>query len=587
MADIVRINELVGNKEFEEARVLIEEALQEDAENVELLKLAGLTYVNLGQWSEACKYFESAVKYAADDATSIFYLAKCYENTGDFIAAKNFYQKVIELRPEYADAYKNLCLIFLKLKNNADLIEYANKASILFPEDYMYDFVKGTVMMDLKQYETALVSLKSALDKAPNRPEIFNSIGTCYVALGDTDRAINAYESVLNIDPNNAMAYFNIGSVYQIKNLHKLAINYFEQAVKIENDDERFLAALAMSEVKAMDYGCALKHYKQLATLCPNKENYKYNLVTCYEALNDNKSAISLLESMVFINPTFTLPAQKLANLYIKTNQLSKAKEIYEKIILKNKVTAEALHQYAILSSSLCDTDTAERMLKKVIKMKPEIAKAHKDLAIIYLNKRLFDYAEDEFKTALKLAPNDFDILFEYGNYLYSISNNNEAEHYYTEALELEPNNVIALVFMALNKLVLNQLDEAYNYIMKAIDIEPDHEYVQFCAGRILYARHEYEDAKRYLVRAVEQNPDIETMNTLALTYYALGDYAQALNIFAAINKKTSVSISVLMDIAKCYEALGENDSALVYLEKVVDIFPENEEAQEMIRKLS
>ena len=170
---------------------------------------------------------------------------------------------------------------------------------------------------------------------------------------------------------------------------------------------------------------------------------------------------------------------------------------------------------------------------------------------------------------------------------MYSISKNNEAERYYAEALEIEPDNVIALVFMALNKLVLNQLDAAYEYINKAIKLESEHEYVQFCAGRILYARGEYEEAKRYLVRSLEQNQDIETMNTLALTYFQLGEFSQALNIFAAINKKSPQSISVMMDMARCYEALGENDSALVYLNKVADIFPENEEAQEMIRKLS
>lgn len=54
--------------------------------------------------------------------------------------------------------------------------------------------------------------------------------------------------------------------------------------------------------------------------------------------------------------------------------------------------------------------------------MNPNIAKAHKDLGIIFLNKRLFDYAEDEFKTAMKLMPNDFEIIFEYGNFLYSVS---------------------------------------------------------------------------------------------------------------------------------------------------------------------
>jgi tetratricopeptide (TPR) repeat protein len=281
------------------------------------------------------------------------------------------------------------------------------------------------------------------------------------------------------------------------------------------------------------------------------------------------------------------LPAQKLATLYIKTNQLIKAKDIYDKILLKNKVTAEIIHQYAILSSSLCDTDTAEKMLKKVIKMNPNIAKAHKDLGIIYLNKRLFDYAREEFQTALQLAPNDFEILFEYGNFLYSISENVEAERYYQEALEIDPDNVIALTFMALNKLVLNQLDESYEYIMKAVKVEPHHEYVQFCAGRILYARKDFEEAKRYLIKAVEQNPDIETQNTLALTYFELGEYPQALNILKNIDSKRPKSISVLMEIAKCYEKMNDNNSALEYLDKVVSIFPDDEDAHEMIRRLS
>ena len=140
---------------------------------------------------------------------------------------------------------------------------------------------------------------------------------------------------------------------------------------------------------------------------------------------------------------------------------------------------------------------------------------------------------------------------------------------------------------MGLNKLVLNQLDEAHEFIMKAIKLEPNHEYVQFCTGRILFARGEYEDAKRYLIKAVEQNPDIETQNTLALTYFELGEYEKSLNILKNIDSKRPKSISVLMQIAKCYEKLNKNDDALAYLDKVVEIFPENEDAHEMIRRLS
>ncbi len=586
MTDINRINELVGNKEFEEAKVMILSGLEQEPDNAELLKLGGLVEVNLQNWVEARKNFESAVKFDVEDATSWFYLANCYENLGDLVSAKNAYIKVVELRPEYMEAYQKLCVLLLKMNDSASTIEYALKAREIAPDDFLYDFIAGTAYMKAKSYNEALEYLESAHSKSPENLGTINSLGTCYMALSMSEKAIRMYEKAVEINPESPMAYFNIGSAYQIKQNHKQAVVYFKKALDLD-EDESFLSALAMSEVKLNDYESALKHYKQLSLLCPSKENYKYNIITCYEALGEYTVAINMLENLVYVNPKFTLPAQKLASLYIKTNQLAKAKDIYDKVLLKNNANAETLHQYAILSSSLCDTETAEKMLKKVIKMNPEIAKAHKDLGIIYLNKRLFDYAEDEFKTALRLAPNDFEILFEYGNYLYSISRNVDADIYYGEALEVAPNNVLALTFMGLNKLVLNKLDEAKDYIMKAVKIEPHHEYVQFCVGRILYARGEYEDAKRYLVRAVEQNPDIETQNTLALTYYELGEYQQALNVFKNIDSKRPDSISVLMSIARCYEALKDNDNALMYLDKVVSIFPEDEDAHEMIRKLS
>lgn len=587
MADIDRINELVGEKEFDKAQEMLAIALKEEPDNIELIKLSGLVSVNLNLWDDARRSFETVVKYKPEDATSLFYLGNCYDNNGDLISAKNTYLTVIKLRPEYLEAYKNLCVDFMKLDDAENAIKYAFKASTIDSEDYIFDFIIGTAYMKIKEFEKSIEPLQRALAKNPENLGTLNSLGTACMAARRTDEAVKYYQKALELDPDNPMAYYNIGSVYQIQQNHAEACDYLKKAVKLDEEDEGFKIALAMSEVKSGQYAEAAEIYKSLLATHPEKDNYKYNLVTCYEAMGDIQTAISMLEKMVYVNQKFILPAQKLASLYIKTNQLSKAKEIYDNILLKNKPTAETLHQYAILSSSLCDTDTAERILKKVIKMNPDIAKAHKDLGIIFLNKRLFKYAEDEFQTALKLAPNDFEMIFEYGNFLYSISRNTEAERFYQEALDLQPENVLALTFMALNKLILNQLDASKDYIMKAIKINPHHEYIQFCAGRILYARKEYEEAKGYLIRAIEQNPDIETQNTLALTYYELGEYESAINIFRNLLDKKPENISLLMSLAKCYEGLKENDKALEYLDRVITIFPEDEEAHEMIRKLS
>lgn len=587
MADIDRINELVGDREFEEARPLIEELLKQEPDNLELIKLSGLVALNLEDWSRARADFETVVKFNPEDAVSWFSLAGVYDSLGDFISAKNAYLTVIKLRKGYIDAYKSLCVVLMKLDEPEEAIKQASIASSFAPEDFIFDFIAGTAYMKLKAFDKAIEPLVCALEKDPGNLGTYNSLGTCYMATGKSDEAIKCYEKAVEITPNNPMAYFNLGSAYQIKQNHEEACRYLKKAVELDEEDEGFKSTLAMSLVKLEKYEEAAEIYKKLLIMSPQKENYKYNLVTCYEAMNDLQTAIKMLEGMVYMNQKFVLPAQKLASLYIKTNQLTKAKEIYDNILLKNNVTPEVFHQYAILSSSLCDTETAERMLKKVIQMNPDIAKAHKDLGIIYLNKRLFDYAKDEFQTAMRLQPNDFEIIFEYANFLYSTSQNVEAERYYLEALEIQPQNVLALTFMGLNKLILNQLDEAKDYILKAMKVNPHHEYIQFCAGRIMFARKEFEDAKRYLVKAVEQNPDVETQNTLALTYYELGEYDSALNIFNNLLAKRPDNVSLLMSTARCYEGLKDNDKALEYLEKVVTIFPEDEEAHEMIRKLS
>ena len=581
------INDLIGKKEFDKAKELLEPALKADPENVELLKLSGLIASNDEDWQKARSNFETVVKFKPEDATSWFYLASAYDRLGDFVSAKNAYIKVIDLRSGYTEAYKSLCVILMKMNEPENAIKYAVIANAIEPDDYIFHFVIGTAYMKLKEFPKSIEPFKRALDKEPDNIGTLNSLGTAYMAVGNSEDAIKCYKRALELKPNSPMAYYNIGSAYQIQQNHEEACIYLEKACELDNEDEVFKTALAMSKTKLGYYEEASKIYKSLLLQHPEKENYKYNLVTCFEAMGDLQTAIKMLEGMVYVNQKFILPAQKLASLYIKTNQLNKAKEIYDNILLKGKVSAETFHQYAILSSSLCDTDTAERMLKKVIKMNPDIAKAHKDLGIIYLNKRLFDYAEDEFKIAMQLQPNDFEIIFEYANFLYSISKITEAERYYQEALDISPDNVLALTFMALNKLILNQLDEAKAYIEHALKVNPHHEYIQFCAGRIFYARKEYDEAKHYLIHAVEQNPDIETQNTLALTYYELEEYQSAINIFENLLAKKPENISVLMSLAKCYAGLKDNDKALEYLDKLVTIFPEDEEAHEMIRKLS
>lgn len=586
MNELEKVKDLIAENSYNEAKKELTKYISEGHENdLEVLKLMGLVNVNLQDYKSATTNFEKAIKISPKDATALFYLANCYNNLNRLSDAESYYIKVLEIRENYIDAYKNLCIICMKTGKENNAIEYAMKAKEIAPQDYTFDYLIGTAYVALKIYNKGIEYLEAALALNPEHFQIYNNLGTAYLLVGSREKAIDCYKKAIKIRPKDAISYYNIGSIYQIQNKHEQACDYFEKAYHLDNQ-ENYLISLALSELKSMQLEKAAKHYKALAILHPEKDSFQYNLASCYELMRDFQSAINIMKLLLARNPKSITMAQKLANLYIETRNFRQAKDLYDSIILKASPSSEVLYQYAILSTQLYDTGTAEKIFKKVIKMNPENAVAHKDLGVIYLNQRLFDYAEDEFRIAMELAPNDFDIIFEYANYLYSVSKYQEADKYYDKALAIK-DDVVAKSLQAINKIELNQLDNARELIESALTEQPEHEYIQFLAGRIYYSMEDYEKAKIYFIKSLEQNPDIETKNLLALCYYQLGEYDKALNIFKALLEKNSENISLLLNEAKCYEKMNETNKALEVLDKLTDIFPECEEAHEIIRRIS
>lgn len=579
------IKDLIAQNNFAQAKKELEALLEVEANNFEIKKHLGLVNINLDLMAEAKKNFEDVVKYNPEDATSWFYLGNCYDFAGEHAASEAAYTKVTELRPDFADAYKNLALLYMKQGEFQKTVDCSQIGADLEPNDHLFPYMIGTALMAGKDFENAVLFLKKSAELSGNDPQIINSLGTCYLTIGQHEKALNVYLEALQSAPEDALSNYNAGSVYQILNQHEKACEYFEKANELE-DSETFQVAWALSLMKLNKPSEAIELYKKLAVAHPEKPNYRYNMVLCYEALGDLRTAIKLLENIIMLNPKFILPAQKLAGLYIETGELRKAKDIYDRVILKNKVNAEVFYQYAILSTQLCDTDTAEKILKKVIKMDPNAAKAHKDLGVIYLGKRLFDWAEDEFNTALNLAPNDFDIVFEYANYLYSIANYKEADEFYERTLKIDSNS-IAKTFLALNRIALNELDSAKDLITDALHATHEHEYILFVAGRVYYALKDYESAKTYLIKALEKKVSDDTMNLLGLTYFELGEFEKANNIFLNLLDKNAKNTVLLLNSAKCYEQMNEQDNALAQAEKLLEIFPDCEDALELIRRVS
>jgi len=468
--DFEKIYKLIEEEQFETAKKLLDEILLKDVGDIEAQKLMALCEVNLDNYAVAKYILEEIIKYKQDDALCWYYLGCCYDAENNIIAAKHAYLKVLELRPEYIDAYASLAIVYIKMEDYENAIKTGKEALKYTEEDeYSIYYILGTACMAAQDFEQSVLFIEKALAIEPENFQLYNNLGTSYLTIGNTDKALEAYEKARELDPSDSLTYYNIASILQLQENHIEACKYFEKANSLEPEEDSYIVAWALSEVKAGLFASAIEHYKYLAATYPQKTNYKYNLACCYQAVGNYEVAISLLKQLIMLNPKAVNVLKKLASIYIATGQLANAKDIYEKIIKQGTVADEIYYELAQLCIRTDDTDKAEQTLKKVCGLNPQHAQAHKDLGVIYLNKRLFDYAKDEFEKAYQIAPNDATIVVEYANYLHSTSDFVKADEFYAKALELDPDNANALAFSALNKTHLKQLDIAESLKMPVV----------------------------------------------------------------------------------------------------------------------
>lgn len=583
---IDEINTLISEKDFVNAKKIILQCLEHSPEDTETLKLLGLCHINLNEYQKAKENFEKVIELNPDDALSHFYLGSIYELINETDKAEAAYLAVIKLREDYVDAYKNLGVVYLKKQEFAKTIKYAQKALQLRDDDYQIYFILSSATLALKEFETTIKLLEEAIKLNPKYSQLYHNLGNCHIGLKDYDKALESFQKALELEPNNSSSNFMLGTIYQIKLDFKGAYTYFQKAYQLDNNPF-YLSTVAFCAMKIGEYQDAITYYGVLSLLQPEKDNFKYNLANCYEATSQYDKAITILEQLFGMNAKNNIIGEKLANLYHLNGSLMKAKELYQHIIKKGKVSAEVYYQYAIICSQTNDVDKAVEILKKVIVLNPKDAYARKDLAILYLKQGLLDWAKDEFETAYKLDKTNLQIIFEYANYKHVMQDYGGAKKLYNKALKLGLENKSLNKFMGKNYLAMNDIKNAEKYLKLAIRQDPQDTLTLFELGKVFFTKKEFELAKQCLLDAYSVTQDIETANFLGTIFMNLKEYMQAKKMFLKVINKHDKNANLFVELAKAEIELGELGDAKEHLNKALEIFPDFDNALELLAKIS
>jgi TolB-like protein/DNA-binding winged helix-turn-helix (wHTH) protein/Flp pilus assembly protein TadD len=198
------------------------------------------------------------------------------------------------------------------------------------------------------------------------------------------------------------------------------------------------------------------------------------------------------------------------------------------------------------------------------------VGEAHASLAFA-LDLYAWDWksADVEFRRAIELNPSDATARQWYSWHLIMMGRTGQALAELQKAESLDPLSLIISADIADALCVAGQYDEAVRQSMKTLELDQNFAVGHFELGQALQQQRKYPQAIAEFQKAIElSGPSGAFESNLAYAYATSGRQTDALSIAETLAARHEQDPSVAADIATIYVGLGDNDLAMMWLDR-------------------
>ena len=278
------VMELYSSGKIHEAITSINELTQNFPKEPLLFNIGGACYLAADLINEAVKFFEKAIELKPDYAAAQYNLGVAFRTLKQTDSAIECFRKAIEINPAYPDAHNNIGLILLQYGKFFEAVEHFEWA-VAYKPDFSQAYNNlGATLQELRKYDQAITNYEKAVNLDPNYAQAHHNLGISFQILGDEVKSINHYEKALLIKPDYGQAYQNISALKkytkndsQILTMQNLLSN--KETLESEKIFLCFALAKAYSDInnskdlyKCLDEGNRLRK-KQLNYSIENSES--------------------------------------------------------------------------------------------------------------------------------------------------------------------------------------------------------------------------------------------------------------------------------------------------------------------------
>ena len=190
----------VIEKEGSEAIKLLTEAIKIDPTKVKAYQWRALRYRLMDNDNAAIEDYNKVLEIDPNYLDAYDGRADVYRSSKNYTKAIDDYTKIIDSNPQYPDAYNDRAYCYYELKDYKNAIADYTKLISLEPNVNYYLLNRANCYFNSNDYERAIVDYTKYLQAVNpnniNNPKlhgIYNCLGDCYMAIGESAKAREAY----------------------------------------------------------------------------------------------------------------------------------------------------------------------------------------------------------------------------------------------------------------------------------------------------------------------------------------------------------------------------------------------------------
>jgi tetratricopeptide (TPR) repeat protein len=202
--------------------------------NAEYHALRGHALENGGDWPDAAKEMNTAIKLDPQRPNFFFRLAQILFKNGDLGGARVLLERANRDFPEELWTYLFLATVHRDLGSANESNKVLSRAVIKWPLNPEVHILLGNMLSETNRDPSALAEFKKALELNPKLPQAYLFYGIELDKLDQIEEALRALTECVRLAPQMPNAHYYLGTILLKKNEAAKAIEHLQVAIDID-----------------------------------------------------------------------------------------------------------------------------------------------------------------------------------------------------------------------------------------------------------------------------------------------------------------------------------------------------------------